>query len=384
MKIAIVSPGRFSVPPVVGTSVEHVINQVANQLKERNKVIVYTRKCKEYPNSSMEGNLIYKRIKFNHARNYQKKVIRSLYKHQPDVIVIENRPSYVFEIKKAFPTIPVLLNMHSDVFASRRYMKPGKMTEASKIVDGLITNSKALETFFIAKYPAFKGKSFPIHLGIDTLPYENALQNQALISELRKKFGLKNEDPVILFAGRILKKKGVHLLLEILPQLIEKYPTIKLIITGSPKYGKNVSTKYMDKIRWITEELKEHVVFTDFIKPELMPSIYQLADIIVTPSIWNEPFLLVNLEAMAAKKPVISTNKGGIPEVVKHGETGIIFSVENYKKELPLYLRFLLDSPAVRETLSANAFRRAKEFSWSKTAERYLHVFNQLKKKAVF
>ena len=61
MKIAIVSPGLFSVPPVVGTSVEHVINQVAHELKQHQQVVVYTKKCTQYSKSSQEVNLFYKR-----------------------------------------------------------------------------------------------------------------------------------------------------------------------------------------------------------------------------------------------------------------------------------------------------------------------------------
>ena len=127
----------------------------------------------------------------------------------------------------------------------------------------------------------------------------------------------------------------------------------------------------------MTEALGEHVIFTDFVNPESMPSIYQLADIVVTPSIWNEPFLLVNLEAMASMKPVVTTNKGGIPEVVKHGETGFVFSVENYRKELFPYISMLLDSQLLRNTLSQQGWKRAKEF-WDRTANDYYQVLERL------
>ena len=378
MKIAIVSPGLFSVPPVVGTSVEHVINQVAHQLKQHQQVVVYTKKCTQYSKSSQEGNLLYKRIRFKNSQYYLNRVIKHIRQTKPDVIIIENRPSYVIKVKKACPTIPVVLNMHSDVYASTPYMKHDQMIEVSQIVDALITNSKALEKTFVERYSAFQGKSYPIHLGIDTAPYDLAMNDQQSISSLREKFNLVKEEPVILFAGRLLKRKGVHLILEIMPQLIEKYPRLMLIITGSPRYGKNKNTKYLNRINHMTESLREHVIFTDFVNPETMPSIYQLADIVVTPSIWNEPFLLVNLEAMASMKPVVTTNKGGIPEVVKHGETGFVFSVENYRKELFPYISMLLDSQLLRDALSQQGWKRAKEFSWTRTANDYYQVFERL------
>src|SRR4051794_26950021 len=92
MKIAIVSPGLFSVPPVVGTSVEHVINQVAHQLKQNQQVVVYTKKCTQYSKSSQEGNLLYKRIRFKNSKYYLNKVIQHIHQTKPDVIIIENRP----------------------------------------------------------------------------------------------------------------------------------------------------------------------------------------------------------------------------------------------------------------------------------------------------
>ena len=93
MKIAIVSPGLFSVPPVVGTSVEHVINQVAKQLMQHQQVVVYTKKCTQYSKSSQEGNLLYKRIRFKNSKYYLNKVIKHIHQTKPDVIIIENRPS---------------------------------------------------------------------------------------------------------------------------------------------------------------------------------------------------------------------------------------------------------------------------------------------------
>ncbi|WNS75978.1 glycosyltransferase family 4 protein [Bacillus sp. DTU_2020_1000418_1_SI_GHA_SEK_038] len=378
MKIAVISPGLYSVPPVIGTSVEHVIHHVAEQLERNNQVIVYTKKCRQFPESTLEGNLHYKRFRFYSPDVYLQQVIKHIQEEKPSVIIIENRPSYVTQIKHACPKIPIVLNMHSDVFSLPPNIRKEEMTEVSRNVDALITNSKALENFFADKYPAFKGKSYGIHLGIDTTPYETARMDLENISRWREKYRLSSEDPTLLFAGRVMEKKGVHLILEVMPALIEKIPRLKLLITGSPKYGNNKDTSYMKKIRTMAKQINNHVVFTNFVKPIDMPYIYQLADIVVTPSIWNEPFLLVNLEAMASTKPVVTTNNGGIPEVVKHGETGIILTIDNPKEELFHSILSLLESNSLSERLSKNGFERAKEFSWERTAGQYLQVFKKV------
>ncbi|MEH7121970.1 glycosyltransferase family 4 protein [Bacillus sp. JJ1773] len=378
MKIAVISPGLYSVPPVIGTSVEHVIHQVAEQLERNNQVIVYTKKCRQFPESTLEGNLLYKRFHFYSPGVYLQQVIKNIQEEKPSVIIIENRPSYVMQIKHACPKIPIVLNMHSDVFSLPPNIRKEEMTEVSRNVDALITNSKALENYFTEKYPAFKGKSYGIHLGIDTTPYETARMDLENIRRWREKYRLSSEDPTLLFAGRVMEKKGVHLILEVMPALIEKIPRLKLLIAGSPKYGNNKDTSYMKKIRTMAEQINNHVVFTDFVKPIDMPYIYQLADIVITPSIWNEPFLLVNLEAMASMKPVVTTNNGGIPEVVEHAETGIIISLDNPKEELFHSILSLLESNSLSERLSKNGFERAKEFSWERTAGQYLQVFKKV------
>lgn len=378
LKFAFISPGLFSVPPIIGTSVEHVIQHVAEELQQDHQVIVYTKKCRQFPESTSEGKLLYKRFRFYSPNDYLQKVIKHIQEEKPSVIIIENRPSYVMQIKHGCPKIPIVLNMHSDTFSLPPNISNDEMTEVSRIVDALITNSKALENFFTEKYPAFKRKSYGIHIGINTKPYETVRMDIENINQWREKYSLSSTDPTLLFAGRLLERKGVHLILEVMPALIEKIPRLKLLITGSPRYGNNIDTAYMKKIRTMAEQIKNHVVFTDFVKPINMPYIYQLADIVVTPSILNEAFCLVNLEAMSSMKPVISTNNGGIPEVVLHGETGIIISLDNPKEELFHSILSLLESDSLRERLAKNGFVRAKKFSWEQTADQYLQVFKKV------
>ena len=65
-----------------------------------------------------------------------------------------------------------------------------------------------------------------------------------------------------------------------------------------------------------SQDISEKVIFTGFVNPKDMPKMYKMADCLVVPSVWEEPFGVVALEGMASGLPLIVTNSGGLPEVV--------------------------------------------------------------------
>lgn len=380
MKIAIISPGAFSVPPVIGSSVEHDIQMVAEQLSKEHRVTVYARKCREYRRSKKRGNLHYKRFSYRSPRGYLKKVVSHLKKHKPDIVMVENRPAYVLYIKKKLPRLPIVLNMHSTVFASPPAIKRSAMHQVSRKSDALITNSKYLKKWYTRHFPQFKKKAHGVHLGIDSEPYEKAKNKDKKIRKLKKKLKIKGKNQTILFVGRIMKEKGIHLVLDIMPKLIKKYPKVKLVITGASRYGRNIRTPYVRRIYRKASRLGKHVVFTGFIRPHKIPYIYQLADVVVIPSLWHEPFGRVNLEAMSSQKVVLASKRGGIPEVIRHEKDGLIVKTHK-KKKLYKALSKLLASEELRQELGKNGWERSKEFTWEKTTERYLEIFESLVRK---
>lgn len=379
LTIAIISPGLFSVPPVIGTSVEHDIDMVSRELSKEHRVIVYTRKCKEYPHSTRKGKLTIRRIPYRGPRDYLKQVCRHLGKRKPDLIQVENRPHFVPYLRKKFPHTPLILNMHSMHFASKSQLPPERAKAAMKQVDGLLTNSQFLAREYLRKFPVLKGKVHGVHLGIDPQPYLKAREQKNKIKKWRKRFGLKSKDKVLLFAGRLNRNKGAHHLLRALPKIMEEVEQVKLLLVGSPRYGGVRPTRYLKKLKKQSEKWSKQIKFTGFIKPKYMPYIYQLADIVVTPSVWKEPFCRVNLEAMAAAKPVVTTDRGGIPEVVQHQKNGYVLSLKNIDASLPETLIHLLKNKDERKELGEQGLALAKqEFTWEKTAKEYLRVYQQI------
>jgi spore coat protein SA len=381
MNIAIISPGPFSVPPVMGSSVEHDIDEVSKHFGPDHHVTIYTRTCPTYPESSKEENREFIRVSYDGASPYLQEVIRELRKRRkPDVILVENRPHYVLPLRRHFPSTPIVVNMHSHVYASKALIRPEKMQRISRLADGFITNSEYLRQYFIRHHRIPEHKVHAVHLGVDVTPYQLAKLRYS-VRKLRKSLGLKSNHRVLFYAGRLMREKGVHVLIKAFREICEKDPYARLVIVGGTGYGSNRLNRYVKELHELAEPLGDKVTFVKFVPSAEMPLWYQIGDIVATPSLWQEPFCRVNLEAMASGKPVISTTRGGIAEVVHHQSSGFLIPPAEWEKQLPLLWNILWKIPNVRQELGRQAFFRAKEFSWYATAQGYLQVFEPLVQK---
>jgi glycosyltransferase involved in cell wall biosynthesis len=135
--------------------------------------------------------------------------------------------------------------------------------------------------------------------------------------------------------GRISPWKGQHIFLEAAARVHPNYPNARFYIVGSALFGE---AEYERKVRLLTESLgiSSIVTFTGF-RSDVQNAIADM-DLIVHASISGEPFGQVIIEGMAAGKPVIATNGGGVPEIVEDGKTGILVPMG--------------DAPAMAEAIS--------------------------------
>ncbi|WP_232696405.1 glycosyltransferase family 4 protein [Brevibacillus daliensis] len=379
MRIAIISPGPFSVPPIRGSSVEHDIEEVSKQLAKKHKVIIFTRICKEYSRSEKKGRVSYIRLKYQGQNDYIKKVCLLLPKQKPDLILIENRPSFFAPVKKSVKNTPIVVNMHSHVFASSRNISKKHMQRVVRQSAGFITNSSFLRRHYVKKHQIPEKKVHAIHLGVDASDYERTDKMKERVHAVKMEWGIKADDRIMMYAGRLMKEKGVHLLIKAFLQILQNDTTAKLLILGGRGYGTGAkkSSPYIRKLKKLAKPAGDRIQFMGFIPSPEMPVWYQLADVIATPSLWNEPFCRVNLEGMAAGKPVLTTTRGGIGEVVQHENGGYVIPPKSWIKRVPLVWEELFRNPETYRSMSDKAWERAKELSWKKTGQQYEKVFEE-------
>ena len=149
---------------------------------------------------------------------------------------------------------------------------------------------------------------------VDTNLFKHIDRNHEKIKALKLKYGIKDDDKLIIFAGRLSKEKGADILLRAAQDL----PTnVKILIVGSLFSSLNVKDEFQERLLLLSKKLKNRVIFTGYVNQKELPFYYNMSDIAVLPSMWDEPAGLTNLEAMACEVPVITTLSGGIPEYAK-------------------------------------------------------------------
>ena len=129
-------------------------------------------------------------------------------------------------------------------------------------------------------------------------------------TKIRKKLGIKNNEKLLLFIGRLSPHKNIHTLLEIFDLVNKKMPNAKLLIVGKPTFS-----DYFKKLKTIANK---NVIFRDFIDDDKLPYYYAACDLYVTASLW-EGFNLPAAEAQACGKKVVAFDVCSHPEVVRNG-----------------------------------------------------------------
>jgi D-inositol-3-phosphate glycosyltransferase len=181
--------------------------------------------------------------------------------------------------------------------------------------------------------------------------------------ELGQRFAIKPGDKVLVFAGRLIGLKGVGNLLRAVAHLDKEY-SWRLILMGEGRARPDLEK--------LVRELgiQARVIFCGYIPNHELPRYYSIADLAVFPSLADETFGVAVCEAMACGRAVISTRVGGIPELVKDGESGILVEPRNWQ-DLAHSISQVLRDDQQRSRLGGSALERVRQhFTWEKVADR--------------
>jgi len=159
-----------------------------------------------------------------------------------------------------------------------------------------------------------------------------------------------NDLPVrIAYFGRIAMPKGVHILIEAFRQL---NGAVSLVLHGNSGGG---SSSYDDYLRSLAYD-DERICFWGPYNPAEAVDLMSRFDIIVVPSVWPETYNLVAREALMARRSVVASRIGALPEAVCHEQNGLLVSPNNVS-ELAIALQRLVDCPELREKLESGQRR---------------------------
>jgi alpha-maltose-1-phosphate synthase len=261
---------------------------------------------------------------------------------------------------------------------------------AYKNADGVVAVSESMRRDVMELYGVSTEKVRVIPNGIDIDEFQRKRDE-----DLLRRHGVDPSRPVVLFVGRITRQKGVLHLLNAAPHLPSG--TQLVLCAGAPDTPE-IGAEMEQKVKALQANPGHHghkgaqVIWIPKMlsKPELI-GFYSAADLFICPSVY-EPFGIINLEAMACRVPVVASKVGGIPEVVNHGETGLLVPFaargpldfepkdpEGFSISLADAATNLLADAALRERMASAARARVEaKFAWSRIAEQTSAFYQEL------
>lgn len=240
---------------------------------------------------------------------YNKKLILELKKRKNyDFILFENSMDLIGDVKLIYPETRFILHLHNDLNNVSKTIKMAK--EFIKKNSIILCVSNYIHRSLEEKTKEIIKKNI-LYNCIDFS--KNKIVNN---NKIREKLRYRDRDFVLLFVGRLNKEKGILELAKAFGKLKNK--NIKLLICGGTwgsEYKENLFTKQIYKA--FNQNLK-NVKFLGYIEQKELIKYYSIADIVIIPSIVEEAFGMVMLEAAFYKKPIIASRSGGMQEIVSY------------------------------------------------------------------
>jgi glycosyltransferase involved in cell wall biosynthesis len=217
-------------------------------------------------------------------------------------------------------------------------------------------------------YKVKEDKIRVIHNGVDINKFQPAGDKR----KTKEALGFNLDDIVILSVGRLYARKGLFTLIESMPAVVRRFPRAKFIISG-----KGQSDELKKLVRHAARlGVKDNIVFTGYFPDRKLPKLYQAADVFAFSTFYeNLPFAV--LEALSSGLPVVTTNVGGIPEMIESGRNGFLVQPFN-SRELSDRLLYFLEHPNAASEMSFLARKTILErFDWRLIVKKVLKVYDE-------
>jgi glycogen synthase len=180
-------------------------------------------------------------------------------------------------------------------------------------------------------------------------------------------FGMKDENKVVLFLGRITLQKGPDYFIDTAKKVLEIQSNTRFVIAGNGDMATSIINRAANL------GIADKVLFTGFLKGKEIDKAYQMADLYLMPSV-SEPFGITPLEAIRNGTPAIISKQSGVSEVLNHCIKVDFWDIEKMANKIVSLLRYT----EAHESLKENGSREIKKFNWNNPAKQCVHVYNKL------
>ncbi len=322
-------------------------------------------------------------VQADYHRDYITRIVGDMRGQDFDIVHVSHFTQFTSLIKKSDPGAKTVLHMQCDWLSG---FDPTMIRRRLRDVDLILGCSDYITESIRRSHPEVRERCATVHNGTDV---------ERFVGRERPATGA--DGGRIIIVGRVSPEKGVHVLLEALDRVLDRFPQTKLTIAGPvvnmpadffrPMFGDPklraleplFDGKYAGFLKHRTSpRAAGRTVFKGMVPHADLVGLYQGADLLVFPSVWHEPFGIPLVEAMACGLPVVATRGGGVPEIIEDGETGILVERGDAAALAQGIIRLLGDD-ALRARMGRAGRRRAVErFSWETVAENLLACYERV------
>lgn len=387
--ICIITPGELPVPAIRGGAVETLVNNFVdiNEIDKKFKITVisaFDKKAKEIAYKYHETNIIF-------IKNKKIYKVVSLFLKIANKILKNNIPSnyYEYAICKRIDVNKFdLFIIEGGDLKKYKYLssKLGKNKMVAHL-HGNNTSNKELDDIYgsVISISEFVKKnwdntskisndnSYVVFNGIDISNF-NKYVNISDIINIKRELKIDKDDFVVLFCGRINKDKGIKELIYAINKINDS--RLKLLIVGSPMFGLKSKSNFLMEVQQLIDKDKKNILFTGYIHNSELYKYYKLANLVVMPSIWDEPAGLVAIEALASESALIATKVGGLVEYINSDSTFLIERDEMIIDNIAFAIKELMVNKNKYESLVKNSLNQAKKFNREVYYESLSEVIN--------
>jgi D-inositol-3-phosphate glycosyltransferase len=278
--------------------------------------------------------------------------------------------------------VPLVHSNHTLGKVKNRMLAPGDIPEPLNRLKGemdvmaasdvLIASTDEESEQLASLYGASSDRLKTLHPGVD-----HRLFTPGDKGEARRHLGLRDDEAVLLYVGRIQRLKGIDLAIGAVEQLVPALdrPLVFLVVGGASGRG---GEEELERLRALTRDLgiEDNVRFLGAQPHPKVPAFYRAADAVIVSS-HSETFGFAALEAHACGTPVIGTAVGGLSHVVADGRSGFLVDSRD-PSVLAARAKTLLSDPDLAASFSRAAIASAERFSWERATEEFLELYECL------
>lgn len=194
-------------------------------------------------------------------------------------------------------------------------------------------------------------------------------------NELKEKLNIPRDNYVIIFTGRIVEEKGIKELLMAYDELNTK--NVTLLVIGSANFGAKTNTPYEKSISRMISQSRRSIIFTGFVHQTELYKYYNIADVAVMPSLFQDPAPLVCIETQATGTPLIATKVGGIPEYVTKDSAILIEKNDDLVKNMASKIDYLLNNKQIRVEMGEAGIENASQYCTANYYDKFSKILDE-------